>query len=281
MVGCPVVFCGDRVVVVRRDDAAYVSKVVRRAGGSGILLVWSGNRLGYGWVMTMTDMVVLDVVPFRVAAEALFERLHVASDGEDAGAVRRLIGEAERVGRPKAMYRMAYIDEKGEDEVVIGGVRLSSRVLRVNLDKVHRVFPYVATCGVELEAWSATITDELERFWADAIKEAALRAVMSALIQHMKRHFANGTSSTMNPGSLGDWPLREQRGLFEILGDVRATVGVELTRSLLMVPTKSVSGIRFATEAQFENCQLCPRENCPGRRAQFEPNLYGQRYGKA
>ena len=71
----------------------------------------------------------------------------------------------------------------------------------------------------------------------------------------------------MNPGPLKDWPLGEQRQLFFLFGDVKQAIGVELTESFLMYPVKSVSGIIFPTEVNYENCQLCPRENCPGRRA--------------
>ena len=46
-----------------------------------------------------------------------------------------------------------------------------------------------------------------------------------------------------------------------------------LTDTFLMVPIKSVSGIFFPTEVSFESCQLCPRENCIGRRAPYDPAL--------
>jgi hypothetical protein len=45
-----------------------------------------------------------------------------------------------------------------------------------------------------------------------------------------------------------------------------------------MVPTKSVSGIIFPTEADFQSCQLCERENCPNRRAPYDEMLYEQKY---
>jgi hypothetical protein len=84
----------------------------------------------------------------------------------------------------------------------------------------------------------------------------------------------------MNPGSLPDWPLQEQRQLFALLGDTRAAIGVELTDSCLMLPIKSLSGLRFPTGENFENCQLCPRERCPGRRTAYEPGLYERKYGR-
>ena len=70
------------------------------------------------------------------------------------------------------------------------------------------------------------------------------------------------------------WPIEQQRELFALLGDVEGLIGVRLTASFLMVPTKSVSGLRFASAAEFYSCQLCRREKCPGRRAPFDRALW-------
>ena len=101
---------------------------------------------------------------------------------------------------------------------------------------------------------------------------------MRALGHHLSTCYDLGRTATMAPGSLADWPIREQRPLFRILGDPLTAVGVELTDSFLMIPNKSVSGIRFPTEERFESCQLCPREGCPGRRAAYDPDLYESKY---
>jgi hypothetical protein len=82
----------------------------------------------------------------------------------------------------------------------------------------------------------------------------------------------------MNPGSLPDWPLEQQRVLFELLGDTRKTIGVELTESLVMVPIKSVSGILFTNEEEFASCRRCSRQGCPGRRVPYDPELYDRKY---
>jgi hypothetical protein len=106
----------------------------------------------------------------------------------------------------------------------------------------------------------------------------ALRVASTALHDHLVDRYQLGETSTMAPGSLGDWPLSEQRPLFELLGGPQTAVGVELMDSLLMVPHKSVSGIRFPTEEHFESCQLCPRDGCSGRRAPYDEELYARRY---
>jgi hypothetical protein len=80
----------------------------------------------------------------------------------------------------------------------------------------------------------------------------------------------------MSPGS-GDanvWPITQQRELFSLFSNVEALVGVRLTDSFLMLPNKTVSGIRFQTETDFESCELCHRESCVGRRAPFNRELW-------
>ena len=144
-------------------------------------------------------------------------------------------------------------------------------MLRDKLEEAHRVFPYVATGGMELEEWTRGIEDMLQRFWADTVAEMALREAVRVLNQHINETYHPGRSATMNPGSLPDWPIWEQRALFKLLDDPQKTIGVRLTDSMLMVPTKSVSGIRFPTETAFENCQMCQMPNCPGRRAPYDP----------
>jgi len=193
--------------------------------------------------------------------------------------VRELAAEAQAVARPKAMYRQVYIESRDERSVVIDGIRFTSRVLSVNLEQAHRAFPFVATCGRELEAWAAPIDDMLERYYADAIMEMALRVAQRALEAHLEERYLLGRTAVMNPGSLEDWPLREQAQLFALLGNPQEVVGVELTDSYLMLPIKTVSGLRFPTETRYENCQLCARADCPGRRAPYDKDLYARRYG--
>jgi hypothetical protein len=132
------------------------------------------------------ETIVLDSIPFRVDLAELRRRLGVPEEaGADDGAghaLEKLAAAAERVARPKAAVKISFVDERSTDEVVLDGVRFSSRVLKVNLDPVHRAFPHVATCGRELEDWSVGLADPLESFAGDQIKELALRAALDHLV---------------------------------------------------------------------------------------------------
>ena len=65
------------------------------------------------------------------------------------------------------------------------------------------------------------------------------------------------------------------------MGVAAGNFGVELTESFLMRPRKSISGIRFVSNEEFVNCKLCNRENCQGRRADFDPHLFESTYAGA
>jgi len=222
--------------------------------------------------------IILDSFPFELDVSLLLNVVHVEPDDADGQAVRELAAKALAVGRPRALYREAFIEDRGDDYVVMDGIKLTSRVLAVNLEDVHRVFPYAATCGVELEEWARSIDDPVERFWADTIKETALGAAAGALSSHVDEEFRPGKTASMNPGSIEDWPMAQQQQLFALLGNPLESIGVELTDSFLMIPVKSLSGMRFPTEVNFESCQLCPRKGCPTRGAPYDPELFDKKY---
>jgi hypothetical protein len=228
----------------------------------------------------VVEPVILHNIPYQIDLEDLKRKLRLKNGSPYMEDVHRLAEEARKIGKPKAIYKLAFIDEKGEDHVVIDGVRFESHILRVNLDQAQRVFPYVVTCGMELEDWANRIEDTLFRFWAETIKEMVLRYAHTRMEENLNERYRPGKLSRMSPGSLGDWPLQEQRPLFRIVGNTEEAIGVRLNESLLMIPTKSVSGIRFPTEESFESCQLCPREVCPNRRAPYDPALFEKKFSK-
>jgi len=221
-------------------------------------------------------MQVLDNIPFDLDLDAILNRTHVEPGTEDAEALREIVDRARAEAKPKALFRECFIEAKGQDTVTLGGVTFRSRTLRKNLDRAHRVFAFVATCGKEVERIELLEGDFLQQFWMDTIKSTLLGTSRSYLMSYLDRRFALGKVAVMAPGS-GDvtvWPIQQQRELFALLGDVDGLIGVRLTDSFLMLPDKSVSGICFPTELDFRSCQLCHRENCPSRGAPFDPDLW-------
>ncbi len=224
------------------------------------------------------NLVTLTDIPFQVDVEALMGHVHMRPDQDDIPELLNMAHEAEKIARPKATYQLSFVEHVDERCITVDGILFHSRILRMNLDQAHRVFPYMATCGTELQDWSDGFDDILAIFWADTIKAMALATATSAMHAHLQTHYLLGPTGTMNPGSLADWPISEQKPFFHLFGDEQNPIGIRLSSDFLMTPNKSVTGLQFSTEGSFVNCVLCPREDCPGRRAPYDEAQF-EKYG--
>ena len=223
----------------------------------------------------------LDEIPVLATLEQVIDKLLVEDD-EDVKVVEDLFMNAKSRAKPKALYREVFVEETDGERVTISGTGFHSVVLAAALKKVHRVFAYVCTCGTEVDSWSRAEPDYFKSLWLDMIKQMFLNDATQFLREYIKNKYQFEKLSAVNPGSGNEenWPISQQRPLFEMIGDVRGEIGVRLTDSFLMVPIKSTSGILFPSETDFVNCALCGRENCVGRRAEFDAELYRKTFGK-
>jgi len=226
----------------------------------------------------MDEFIFLPNIEYHPDRDGLSKRLRLKPGSADAAEFMTMLDEAVKIARPAAFYRRSQVEQREDEAVTVSGIRFESRVLRVNLDKAQVVYPFIASCGVALQDWGETQTDMIRGYWAETIKEDALRASLSALFQEVDHREGPGHFSTMSPGSLESWPITQQAPLFALLGQEASQAGVTLTNSMLMIPTKSVSGMIFPTDASFESCMLCQRENCPNRRAPYDESLYEREF---
>lgn len=154
-----------------------------------------------------------------------------------------------------------------EAETDIGGIMFTSALLRQKLSGLDRAFPYLATEGAELAAWGASHKNGEDAAIVHAIRQLAVKETERELEKRLCEKFGIPLLSAMNPGSLKDWPLDQQAILFGIFGELPQKMGVSILPSNIMQPDYTVSGVFFQTDKKFYNCQLCPRENCPNRKA--------------
>jgi len=221
----------------------------------------------------------LDNIPVNTTYEQVLEKIKI-DDDEDIEMVRGLFETAKKIARPKVLYREAYVEEIIDKTVRINSIDFESEVLAANLKSVHRVFAYVSTCGTEVDDWSANEKDYVVSLWLDMIKQLFLQEANIFFRDYLKKGFGFKTLSAINPGSgnLENWPISQQKLLFALIGGVKEEIGVTLTDSYLMVPIKSTSGLLYPSNSEFTNCSLCGRKNCPGRRAEFDSELYAKTF---
>lgn len=222
--------------------------------------------------------ILLDDIPFRIQGDRLYSFLKIKPDSTFANRFDKLVEKAGAIARPKAIYKLSSVEKSDGDSVLIDGRKVESRVLKVNLQHCGRVFPFIATCGVEIEEWANGLENRMHRFWADSIQILLLGYAIDAMKHDIQNKFETGSTSTMNPGSLKDWPIAGQQTIFSLMEDKYKQTGVQLADNFMMRPLKSASGLEFASDDKFYNCQLCPKKNCSMRRAPYDEHLYSSKY---
>ena len=195
--------------------------------------------------------------------------------------VDEMVGRCLEVARPRGCVRV--FDVAGRDEGEGGPVvRLSGTALELAGSSIDRhlegavavaVLAVTAGMGVDAELRRLSLTDRVGQLLLDAagtalVERAADAAEASVVARAAGRGlFANGRFS---PG-YGDLPLATQPVLLATL-DAQRLLGITLSSSLLMTPTKSVTAViglfREQRAAGRPGCAECAcREFCSLRAA--------------
>ncbi len=217
-------------------------------------------------------------IPFELTPEEAAEYLRVNED--DFEEFLDVYNEIVPILNPTIYFGAEEIHSNDGRRVVIGDQTFESRILAVNVKDVNKVYPYVVTSGRAAYDRAVSYDDSLYSFWAHGICEIALRNAMQAGIEQAKTRLGVSALNAMNPGSLSDFPISSQRPLFDLLKNVEEECGVTLTDTYLMIPIKSGSGIWFESDKHYANCMMCPRVNCPNRRADYREDMFEKEYAE-
>jgi len=188
-------------------------------------------------------------------------------------AARELTDIALAAARPRAIYQVAHVRSADGANVDIDGVRFTSRVLSKNFTNQNTVFPFIATAGRELDELPVPSGDMWRQLCLDVIKTLVLVTGIEYLSDYLKEKYSFTHLAHMNPGEIEDWPITQQKPLFDLFGGAEKQIEVSLSESGVMKPVKSRSGILFPNDTGFVSCRLCTQFECPGRRAKYDPEL--------
>lgn len=219
--------------------------------------------------MNTTERILLTDIPFQADISRLAQAGQFSGDPEDPE-LRALWARASEVARPKAIILLAEVLHDADGSVTaIGGQRMRSVVLDRQLRERHRVFPYLATCGAELGEIPYG-SDPKHKAALFTFRMLALGEALRRANEAVMQEFGVRKLGALNPGSLPEWPLSEQRKLFSMLGDGPQQIGVTLGDDLFMFPAETSSGLLFETEQDYKNCMVCTRLDCIGRQAPYD-----------
>lgn len=177
------------------------------------------------------------------------------------------ISEAEKVIRPA--YAVKYLDVCAVDEDIlkIGGLVVHSHGLYRNMEHCQTTAMFAATIGhgVDMLIRRAEIGSLLKASVLQAVGAAYVEALCDEVNEDIKRKAEEkgcSCAARFSPG-YGDLSLELQKD-FERILSMRQQLGITLTDSLLMVPSKSVTafvGIRkgkcSTAETAVNKCKDC------------------------
>ncbi len=186
---------------------------------------------------------------------------------------RRIEKELKKEITPKFTYRVFDIKREGEEYILLpDSVRLYGHSTHEMLKECEKAVLMSCTLGAGFETMlrkeqardmaNAVLMDAMGSAYVEAGCEEAEREIHDRLPEwYMTDRFSPG---------YGDLPLSVQRDIFSAL-DITKRLGVVLSDSLLMNPSKSVTAVIGLSNrpqaAKIRGCAYCNlRENCLLRR---------------
>lgn len=141
---------------------------------------------------------------------------------------------------PKTIYRIFDCDVL-DDAVVINGVRFDSKRLAQNMHGCKRVVVFGATLGVECDRLIkiASATNVAMAIALQATAASKIEEVCDSLEDTIKMEHNVSLRQRYSPGYF-DLDITAQREFFELI-DITKRIGLTLTDTCEMVPTKSVT----------------------------------------
>ncbi len=181
------------------------------------------------------------------------------------------IADLEKVITPATVYKrlpLAWLDEK---TIEVGDMQVASTSLAKNLQGCHEVFLFGATIGIGVDRMIKRA--ELSKMAKAAIYQATgaemVECVCDELNEQLRQDVAQEglyLKPRFSPG-YGGTPLSLQRDFERILH--MSAIGISLTETCLMVPSKSVTafiGITDQKTKSVSGCAACDQQDCPSRK---------------
>ena len=166
-----------------------------------------------------------------------------AADGSGVPAMDACIRMAEGKVTCRAVWRVFPLSWE-ENSLDLGFTRTGSASLRRHLAGCDAVILFAATAGMDMERLilRARAVSPLHGLCMHAVGAAVIEEACDRLCGELKAAFPGRTLlSRFSPG-YGDVPLAMQKDVFAAL-DCEKRLGLTLTDSLLMQPSKSVTAV--------------------------------------
>ena len=163
---------------------------------------------------------------------------------ENDGTMRRLLEECStcvyECASPKAVYTKVNVKIK-RDTVDFGFMKVKSSSLSVHLSECDEAYVIATTLGVGIDRLFEKYNRILQT--KAAVCDATASALIESFCDYVNETVVENKESVMrfSPG-YGDFDLKHQKEILDYL-DANKKIGITLTDSYMMVPSKSITAI--------------------------------------
>lgn len=194
-------------------------------------------------------------------------------DGTVVEMANQIIDELAEIAEPKSTYQIVGIEHGEEDMLQIGSFSVQSRNLSKNLKGCGEAVLFAATLGPKVDM-------QLKRYSSLSMSRAVvLQAASAAMIEQYCDNYQielelklNEEGKYMRPRfspGYGDFSLEHQKDIFAAL-DLPRKIGLTLTDTLIMAPSKSVTAVIGVSTTEedciLQGCEACNKKDCEYRR---------------
>lgn len=157
--------------------------------------------------------------------------------------LKECLEAAKGAAKCRAVWRRYPLRRNGE-ELDLGFARTDTRDLRQHLEGCSEILLFACTAGAEMDRRiaRAKLLSPARGLLMHAIGAQQVEGGCDRLCQKLAELFPDRQLTDRFSPGYGDLPLAMQRDVMEAL-DCGRTVGITLTDSLLMTPSKSVTAI--------------------------------------
>lgn len=173
----------------------------------------------------------------------------------------------------KSVYRIFDLEQADAENIRFGNLEVRSKNLGRNLQGCDKIVLFGATLGIGVDQLLSRVSRR------DMARTVVLQACAAALLEEYCDECQEEIGERLqaeerflrprfSPG-YGDFPIECQNHVIRML-DSAKTIGLTITESFMMVPSKSVTAVIGAGTEQVmchrQGCEVCEKKNCIYRR---------------
>lgn len=173
----------------------------------------------------------------------------------------------------KSVYRIFDLSQEDGEYIRFGNLEVKSKSLGKNLLGCDKIVLLGATLGIGVDQLLFRYSK------MDMAKTVVLQACAAALLEEYCDECQDGIAEELkkegrflrprfSPG-YGDFSIECQRNVIQML-DAAKTIGLTITESLMMVPSKSVTAVigasNLSVQCHRQGCEVCEKKDCIYRR---------------